>query len=159
MRGAAEFGPRALGHRSILADPTRTDIKDRINARIKGREPYRPLAPVVPESEVGDWFERPQSSPYMSITLPWRSSARERAPAVVHADVTGRLQTISQEGLPWMNALLEGLRQRTSVPVALNTSLNVMGKPIAHSVENALAILCTTGFDGVLCEEYLIEKP
>ncbi|PTW62587.1 carbamoyltransferase [Breoghania corrubedonensis] len=159
MRGPAEFGPRALGHRSILADPTRPEIKDRINAEIKGREPYRPLAPVVLEAEVGDWFERPQPSPYMSITLPWRSTVQVRVPSVVHADGTGRLQTVSPDSQPWMSALLDSLRQTTGVPVALNTSLNVMGKPIAHSVEDALAILATTGLDGVLCEDYLVEKP
>ena len=159
MRGPAEFGPRALGHRSILADPTHRGIKDRINAEIKGREPYRPLAPVVPEAEVGDWFERPQPSPYMSITLPWRSTVRDRVPSVVHADGTGRLQTVSPGNQPWMSGLLEALRRTSGVPVALNTSLNVMGKPIAHSVEDALAILTTTGLDGVLCEDFLIEKP
>ncbi|MEI2385272.1 carbamoyltransferase C-terminal domain-containing protein [Breoghania sp. JC706] len=159
MRGAAEFGPRALGHRSILADPTYPGIKDRINAEIKGREPYRPLAPVVPEAEVGDWFERPQPSPYMSVTLPWRNAVRDLVPSVVHADGTGRLQTVSPETQPWMSGLLEALRRTSGAPVALNTSLNVMGKPIAHSVEDALAILATTGLDGVLCEDFLVEKP
>jgi len=158
LRGQAEFGPRALGNRSILADPRPAEMKDRINGRIKGREPYRPFAPVVPEAEVGNWFERPQPSPYMSMTLPWRETVRDLVPAVVHADGTGRLQSVAREQAPWMADLLEAFRRQTGVPVVLNTSLNVMGKPIVHSVEDALAVLATTGLDALLCEDFLVEK-
>ncbi|RZJ25977.1 MAG: carbamoyl transferase, partial [Brevundimonas sp.] len=102
MRGAAEFGPRALGHRSILADPRPADMKDRLNQRVKGREPYRPFAPIVPADRVADWFDRAQPSPYMSFTLPWKAAVRDRVPAVVHADGTGRLQTVEATSDPWM---------------------------------------------------------
>jgi carbamoyltransferase len=159
MRGAAEFGPRALGHRSILADPRAPDMKERLNARVKGREAYRPFAPVLAEEDVDCWFERAQPSPYMGFTLPWRNAVRARVPAVVHQDGTGRLQTVDRTSNPWMCDVVEAFRRETGVPVVLNTSFNVMGKPIVHSVQDAVAVLCTTGLDGVLLDDVLIEKP
>lgn len=158
MRDRAEFGPRALGHRSILADPRPADMKDRLNQRVKGREPYRPFAPIIPADRVGDWFERAQPSPYMSFTLPWKAGVGDRVPAVVHADGTGRLQTVEPQSNPWMSGLLAAFEARTGVPIILNTSFNVMGKPIVHSVQDAMAVLATTGLDGVLLEDVLIEK-
>ncbi|MDP3079681.1 MAG: carbamoyltransferase C-terminal domain-containing protein [Brevundimonas sp.] len=158
MKGPAEFGPRALGHRSILADPRPGDMKDRLNQRVKGREPYRPFAPMVPADRVEAWFERAQPSPYMSFTLPWKTEARSRVPAVVHADGTGRLQTVEGRSDPWTSALLSAFEAETGVPIILNTSFNVMGKPIIHSVQDAMAVLATTGLDGVLLEDVLIEK-
>lgn len=158
MRSAAEFGPRALGHRSILADPRPADMKDRLNQRVKGREPYRPFAPIVPAHRVAEWFDRPQPSPYMSFTLPWKAAVRDRVPAVVHADGTGRLQTVDAASDPWMSALLDAVEAQTGVPIVLNTSFNVMGKPIVHSVQDAMAVLATTGLDAVLLDDVLIEK-
>jgi carbamoyltransferase len=95
----------------------------------------------------------------MSFTLPWRAEARSRVPAVVHADGTGRLQTVDACSNPWMSALLSAFEAETGVPIVLNTSFNVMGKPIVHSVQDAMAVLATTGLDGVLLEDVLIEKP
>ena len=158
MRGAAEFGPRALGHRSILADPRPLDMKDRLNQRVKGREPYRPFAPIIPAHRVSEWFDRPQPSPYMSFTLPWKAEVRDRVPAVVHADGTGRLQTVEAASDPWMSGLLDAMEARTGVPIVLNTSFNVMGKPIVQSVQDAMAVLATTGLDGVLLDDVLVEK-
>lgn len=158
MRGRAEFGPRALGHRSILADPRSPGMKDRINRQVKGREVYRPFAPVVPADKADAWFERSQPSPYMSFTLPWRQHLRRHVPAVVHEDGTGRLQTVTQASNPWMSDLVEKFGRRTGVSIVLNTSFNVMGKPIVHSVEDAIAVLMTSGLDGVLIEDTLIEK-
>lgn len=158
MRGAAEWGPRALGHRSILADPRPADMKDRLNREVKGRESYRPFAPVIPVERVGEWFGRAQPSPYMGFTLPWQDHARERVPSVVHRDGTGRAQTVDVVGNPWMSDLLAAFERRTGVPIVLNTSFNVMGKPIVHSVEDAMAVLATTGLDGVLLDDVLLEK-
>lgn len=158
MRGEAEFGPRALGHRSILADPRPADMKDRLNQRVKGREPYRPFAPIVPADRIGEWFDRPQPSPYMSFTLPWKTGVHDRVPAVVHADGTGRLQTVDATSDPWMSRLLDAMEAQTGVPIVLNTSFNIMGKPIVHSVQDAMAVLATTGLDGVLLDNVLIEK-
>lgn len=159
MLGAAEFGPRALGNRSILADPRAPEMKERINARIKGREAYRPFAPVIPETRLSEWFTGAMASPYMSMTLPWRAAQQAKVPAVVHADGTGRAQSVSLEISPWMHALVTGFGNKTGVPVVLNTSFNIMGKPIVHSVEDALAVLMTSGLDGVLLENALIRKP
>lgn len=158
MRGAAEYGPRALGHRSILADPRPADMADRLNLKVKGREPYRPFAPVVPADRVGEWFDRPQASPYMSFTLPWKTEARARVPAVCHRDGTGRLQTVDAGSNPWMHTLVHAFERLGGVPVVLNTSFNVMGKPIIHTVQDAMAVLMTTGLDAVLLEDVLVEK-
>jgi len=159
FRERAEFGPRALGHRSILADPRSPGMKDRINAGIKGREAYRPFAPVIEERAVRHWFEGTQPSPYMSFTLPWRSAAKARVPAVVHADGTGRLQTVTAESRPWMTRLLRDFEGLTGVPILLNTSFNVMGKPIVNAVEDAMAVLMTSDLDAVLIGGILVEKP
>ncbi len=158
MRGRAEFGPRALGGRSILADPRDPAMKDRLNLEVKGREPYRPFAPVVAETDAADWFEGQGASRYMSFTRRWRPEQAVRVPAVVHADGTGRLQTVSPATNPWLASLLQDVGAATGVPIVLNTSLNVMGKPIAHTVEDAVTILATTGLDALLIEDTLIEK-
>ena len=159
MRGRAEFGPRALGNRSILADPRRAEMKDAVNARVKGREAYRPFAPVVPERAVAGMFDCPAASPYMSMTLPWKSGFAHRVPAVVHEDGTGRLQSVTPEMFPWLSGVLSAFGRRAGVDVLLNTSLNIMGKPIVHSAEDALGMLLSTGLDGVLIEDVLIRKP
>jgi len=159
MKGSAEFGPRALGNRSILADPRSHQMKDRLNKLVKGREAYRPFAPVIAEHLVDDWFQTPEPSPYMAKTLQWRSTSKELVPAVVHTDGTGRLQTVRHDQNPWLADLLEAFERISGVPIILNTSLNIMGKPIAHSVEDAVAMLMTTGLDAVLLENVLIEKP
>nr|WP_276583958.1 carbamoyltransferase C-terminal domain-containing protein [Pseudomonas sp. RIT-PI-AD] len=158
MRGAAEYGPRALGHRSILADPRPAGMKDRLNREVKGREPYRPFAPMLPAARAGEWFLRAQPSPYMSFTLPWRENRRAAVPAVVHEDGTGRLQTVEPASEPWLHDLLEAFEACSGVPILLNTSFNVMGKPIVHSVQDAMAVLATTGLDGVLLDDLLVEK-
>ena len=159
VQGRAEFGPRALGNRSILADPRRADAKDRLNAMVKHREPFRPFAPAVLADRAADWFVDDQASPYMDRTLRWRADASERVPAVVHVDGTGRLQTVTREANRRFHDLLTVFEHHTGVPILLNTSLNVMGKPIVHSTEDALALFHTTGLDVLVVEDWLIEKP
>lgn len=158
MRGRAEFGPRALGHRSILADPRSRKMKEILNRRVKGREPYRPFAPVVRAEEIERWFEHPQPSPYMSFTLPWREAVKEQVAAVVHEDGSGRLQSVSSQVEPWLHHLVDEFAKHSGVPVLLNTSFNVMGKPIVHRVEDALSVLVSTGLDAVLLDHILICK-
>jgi carbamoyltransferase len=133
-------------------------MKERINNRVKGRETYRPFAPVIAATRTHDWFDRAQPSPYMGFTLPWQTEKRDRVPAVVHHDGTGRLQTVDEESNPWMAELLSAFERETGVPIVLNTSFNVMGKPIVHTVQDAMAVLATTGLDGVLLDDVLIEK-
>jgi len=158
MRGRAEFGPRALGNRSILADPRIEGMKDRVNKIVKGREGYRPFAPIILQECVEEWFENPQPSPYMSFTLKWKKEKQPLVPAVVHADGTGRLQTVDHSTFPWLYDLVKSFKELTNIPVLLNTSFNVMGKPIVHSVHDALSVLMSTGLDAILIETTLIEK-
>lgn len=158
VQGRAEFGPRALGNRSILADPRRPDIKDRINKRVKFREEFRPFAPAILHEHGPEYFEHYQEAPYMERTLRFRPEVIERVPGVVHVNKTGRLQTVRREWNERFHALVQEFHALTGVPVVLNTSFNVMGKPIIHSVEDALAVLHTTGLDAVALEDYWVEK-
>lgn len=158
MQGRAEFGPRALGNRSILANPCDPGIKDIINARVKFREEFRPFAPSILHEFGPEYFENYQESPYMERTLRFRDEVVDKVPGVVHVNQSGRLQTVKREWNPRYHALIDAFRQRTGVPLVLNTSFNVMGKPIVHSVEDALACLHTTGLDAVAINDYLFLK-
>lgn len=158
VQGRAEFGPRALGNRSILADPRDPSMKDRINARVKMREPFRPLAPAILLERAPSFFENFQESPYMERTLRWRPQVRTVVPAVVHPDGTGRVQTVDRDSNPRFRRLLEAFECETSVPLLVNTSLNIMGKPMAHSVEDAIAILATSDLDALAVEDVIFAK-
>lgn len=147
VQGKAEFGPRALGNRSILADPRSADMKDKINARVKFREEFRPFAPSVLHEFGEDYFVNYQESPYMERTLLFRPEMRSQVPAVVHKDGTGRVQTVKDIWNPEFHRLIQCFREITGIPMLLNTSFNVMGKPIIHSVEDALAVFFTSGLD------------
>lgn len=158
MQGRAEYGPRALGARSILADPRSAEMKDIINARVKFREDYRPLAPSILHEYGPEYFEGYQESPYMERTLPFREEARKKVPAVVHRDGTGRLQSVTKEMNPRYYALIDAFRRKTGIPLLLNTSFNVMGRPIIHRVEDALTVLYTTGLDYAVIENCVFAK-
>jgi carbamoyltransferase len=158
IQGRAEFGPRALGNRSILADPRSAKVKEDINTRVKFREQFRPFAPAILHEAGEEYFENYQESPYMERTLRFRPEMRARVPGVVHVDGTGRLQTVKEEWNAPFYRLIRHFYRLTGVPLVLNTSFNVMGKPIAHSVEDVLAVLFSTGLDAVFVEELLIEK-
>jgi len=159
MQGRAEFGPRALGNRSILADPRDPDMKDRINAQIKFREQYRPFAPSILHEHGPEYFEDYRETPYMERALKFHEAVKLRVPAVVHVDGTGRLQSVKEEWNPRFHRLLTAFYKASGVPVLLNTSFNVMGKPIAHSVEDAVAVFLTTGLDALAIGDWLIAKP
>lgn len=159
MQGRAEFGPRALGNRSILADPRPEEMKDKINALVKFREEFRPFAPSILHEYGDQYFENYQAAPYMERTLRFREEVKHLVPAVVHVNGTGRLQTVTRERNERYFNLIEHFRQITGIPIVLNTSLNVMGKPIAHSVEDTLTLFYTTGLDAIAIGDYLIEKP
>jgi carbamoyltransferase len=158
VQGKAEFGPRALGNRSILADPRSAEVKDRINQRIKFREEFRPFAPSILEEDGAQYFENYQSSPYMERTLRFTAFGKATVPGVVHADGTGRLQTVTHALNPRFYALLLAFKRITGVPVLLNTSFNVMGKPIVHSVEDAVSVLMTSGLDVLVIDRQLFQK-
>ncbi|MEN5084076.1 carbamoyltransferase C-terminal domain-containing protein [Bosea sp. TWI1241] len=157
-QGRAEFGPRALGNRSILADPRPADAKDILNAKVKYREAFRPFAPSILAEHGPDWFESYQDSPYMERTLVWKQAVRARVPAVVHEDGTGRLQSVTAERNPRYHALISAFHALTGVPVLLNTSFNIMGKPILHSSEDAILMFYTSGLDALVVEDWLLVK-
>jgi carbamoyltransferase len=159
VQGRAEYGPRALGNRSILADPRNSEIQDVINDRVKFREMFRPFAPSVLPEFAEEYFECCQDSPYMDKTLVIKPEKREKIAAVCHVDGTGRLQTVKQEWNPLYFELIRCFYQLTGVPVLLNTSFNVMGKPLVHSLEDAVAVFMTTGLDALVVNGYLITKP
>lgn len=158
IQGRAEFGPRALGNRSILADPRHAETQDRINDTIKFRETYRPFAPSILHEFGPDFFEHYQESPYMDKTLTIHESERRRVAAVCHVDGTGRLQTVKEEWNPRFHLLLTHFHRITGVPVLLNTSFNVMGKPLVHSVEDAIAVFLMSGLDILVINDFLIGK-
>lgn len=159
FEGGAEYGPRALGHRSILADPTFARMKDILNARVKFREPFRPFAPVIPETEVATVFEQPVPSPYMLLVSPIKDRYRAEIPAVTHHDGTGRVQTVTLQNNPFLCRLCHELvARRGHLPVVLNTSFNVAGQPIVESPEDALRTFLNTDIDYLCLEDRWIVK-
>jgi carbamoyltransferase len=130
-----------------------------LNGRVKFREEFRPFAPSILHEQGPDWFENYQSSPYMDRTLTFRPEVRSKVPAVVHTDGTGRLQSVSKAGSPDFYRLIESFHTLTGVPMLLNTSFNVMGKPIIHSVQDAVAVFYTTGLDVLVLDDVVLEKP
>jgi carbamoyltransferase len=158
VQGRAEFGHRALGNRSLLGDPRRPEMKERINAVIKRREPFRPFAPAILDEHGPDWFEHYVSSPYMERALSIRPDRRVEIPAVCHADGTGRLQSVRRAWNPEFHAVLERFHERTGVPVLLNTSLNVMGKPIVHSAADAIDVYLSTDLDVLVVNSHVFAK-
>jgi carbamoyltransferase len=158
VQGRAEFGPRALGNRSILADPRSASTQDLINERIKFREMFRPFAPSILHEHANGYFENYRESPYMDKTLAIRKTMQNKIPAVCHVDGTGRLQTVKREWNPRFYGLIEQFYRLTQVPVLLNTSFNIMGKPLVHSLEDALTVFMTTGLDVLVVNDYLITK-
>ncbi|UCH93099.1 MAG: carbamoyltransferase [Candidatus Aminicenantes bacterium] len=158
VQGRAEFGPRALGNRSILADPRRSDIKEVLNTSIKFREEFRPFAPSILHEYGPQYFENYQKSPYMERTLHFKDEIVEKVPGVVHVNRTGRLQTVERGMNERFYDLIAAFKRLTGIPLVLNTSFNIMGKPIIHSVEDAIAVFHTTGLDALIIENLLIEK-
>ncbi len=158
VQGRAEYGPRALGNRSLLADPRRRDMKDKVNRRVKFREGFRPFAPSVLDEYGAEWFTDYAASPYMERALKLRPGQMERVPAVVHVDGTARLQSVQKQWNPEFYDLLVAFHDLTGVPMVLNTSFNVMGKPIVHSVEDALAVFFTSGVDVLVLGDVVLAR-
>ncbi|WP_326807125.1 carbamoyltransferase [Streptomyces sp. NBC_01775] len=160
FQGRAEFGPRALGSRSILANPAFPDIKDVINLRVKHREPFRPFAPVVLESEAPRVFElgKKTSSAYMTFVFPVREEYRERIPGACHVDGTARVQTVDERQNPALTELLRTFTARTDVPCLLNTSFNVAGEPIVCSPRDALECFLATEIDYLVIDRFVVTK-
>jgi carbamoyltransferase len=159
-RGRMEFGPRALGHRSILADPGRPDMRDRINAMVKMREAFRPFAPAVSIEEVDRWFEVPPSTelPFMIMTVDVRHESRHELPAITHVNGSARVQTVSSRDNPEFHELLEAVGRTTGREMVLNTSFNVKGQPIVNTPREALDTFLGTGIEYLFLENVLVRR-
>jgi carbamoyltransferase len=158
FQGRSEFGPRALGNRSILADPRRAEIKDKVNKRVKHRQAFRPFAPVVLAERAHEIFEDEAESPFMVLTKYVRPEWRGKIPAVVHVDGTARVQTIRQEHNPRLHRLLKEFEAFTGVPVLLNTSFNVKGEPIVETPGDAIECFLGTDLDYLVLHDMLLAK-
>ena len=158
FQGHMEFGPRALGSRSLLADPRTKETRDRLNARVKFRESFRPFAPAVPVEEVGNYFDLDRPSPYMSIVAQVRPESLSRIPAVTHVDGSARVQTVSQEENPRFHRLLMEFGRITGCPVLLNTSFNVRGEPVVESPHHAFECFMCTQIDYMALGDFWLTK-
>jgi carbamoyltransferase len=158
FQGRSEFGPRALGHRSLLADPRNKAMLEQLND-IKGREQFRPVAPMVLADRAAEVFDGPFPSPYMLFVHEVRDGWRERIPAVVHVDGTARVQTVDREDEPLMARLLEAFERRTGVPVVVNTSLNTAGRPMVDSPRDALECFGSAPVDALAIGPFVVRRP
>jgi carbamoyltransferase len=158
FQGRSEFGPRALGNRSILADPRDGAMKDKLNRRVKHRQAFRPFAPIVLAERADEIFEGGQESPFMLLAARVRPAWRDKIPAVVHVDGTARLQTVRRETNEPLYRLLEAFEALTGVPVLINTSFNVKGEPIVETPRDAVECFLSTGIDDLVVHDRLIRK-
>ncbi len=163
LQGRFEFGPRALGNRSILADPRKAEMKDIVNSKIKFREAFRPFAPVVTIEKAEEYFAHPgcakqYPSRFMLLVAPVQEDKRAQIPAVTHADGTGRLQVVDRAWNPRYYDLVKQFGDATGVPVLLNTSFNLKGEPIVTTPENAFNTFMKSGLDFLVLGNYVIEK-
>jgi len=157
--GGSESGRRALGNRSILADPRSPNMKDIINEKVKHRQWYRPFAPSILREDVKDWFTKDIDSPYMSFVLHYKEEVKDRVPAVVHLDGSGRLQTVTEKDNKWYYNFIKKFKKKTGVPMLLNTSFNDR-EPIVETPEHAINCFLKTDIDYLYFYEFgiLINK-
>jgi carbamoyltransferase len=158
FQGGAEFGPRALGNRSIIADPRRTEMQDLVNACVKRREEFRPFAPSVLEEKAGQWFTGCARSPHMILVFDVPENLRDQLPAVTHVDGTARVHTVSSAANPLYHQLIGEFEKLTGVPVILNTSFNVKGEPIVTTPREAVRTFFGTGMDALAIGPFLVQK-
>jgi len=163
FQGRFEWGPRALGNRSILADPRRGEMKDIVNTKIKFREPFRPFAPVILEERAPEYFateglDRQYPPRFMLMVSPYKGDKGDKVQAVCHAGGTGRMQTVRKEWNPAYYRIIEKFEQATGVPVLLNTSYNLRGEPIVNSPADALKTFANSGIDQLVMGPFLVSK-
>jgi carbamoyltransferase len=161
VQGALEWGPRALGHRSILGDPRHPEMRDIINMKIKMREGFRPFAPTVLEEDRAEWFELDRPSPYMLLVAPVKDEVRfgpRALPAVTHVDGSARIQTIRRDQDPLYYDLIKAFKARTGCGVVINTSMNVRGEPIVNTPEDAYRCFMRTDMDALVIGPFLLLK-
>jgi carbamoyltransferase len=157
FQGRMEWGPRALGNRSILCDPRRADMKTLLNAKIKRRESFRPFAPSVLEEAVPEWFEEDDSVPFMMQVFQIREAKRKLIPAVTHVDGSGRLQTVSRLTNPRYHCLIDSFRALTDIPMVLNTSFNE-NEPVVCTPQESLDCFLRTKMDALVMGNTVISR-
>ena len=156
--GGAEFGPRALGKRSIIASPRKIETRDYINKHVKFREMFRPLAPMVVEEEVSEYFDIDCPSPFMLFSPKAREITKKVAPAIVHIDGSARLQTINRETYPMMHRVLSLLKEKSGIPIVLNTSFNGKDEPIVENPANALNTFLKSPLNTIFLGNYMVTR-
>jgi carbamoyltransferase len=157
FQGRMEFGPRALGSRSILASPIHPSMQSRLN-EVKDREDFRPVAPVVREEDASEWFTNASRSPFMLFVYDVQPDKADKIPAVRHVDGTARIQTVNADQHPRYHELLTAFKEKTGVPVLVNTSFNTLGKPIVCTPRDAVECFWSSPFDALVIGSYVIEK-
>ena len=157
FQGRMEFGPRALGHRSIVADPRRAEMKDILNSRIKHRESFRPFAPSILAESTGDWYDQDYTSPFMVLVYKTRPEQRAKIPAVDHVDGTGRVQMVEQDVEPRYYRLIQEFGRQTGVPIVLNTSFNE-DEPIVRTPEEAVETFTRTRMDILVLGNHIVTR-
>jgi carbamoyltransferase len=158
FQGRSEFGPRALGNRSILADPRTPEMKDILNSRVKHRQPFRPFAPIVLKERADEIFLGPGDSPYMLMAKHVAPEWKDKIPAIVHVDGTARVQTVDEETNPILYRLLKEFDALTGVPVLVNTSFNIKGEPIVETPQDAIECFLGTGIDYLILHDTVMSK-
>jgi carbamoyltransferase len=158
FQGRSEYGPRALGHRSLLANPAYPDNLERLN-RVKGREEFRPVAPMVLADRASQIFEGVLPSPFMLFTHRVNPAWAERIPAALHVDGTARIQTVDPADEPLVARMLERFGHRTGVPVVINTSLNTAGRPMVDDPRDALECFGSAPVDALALGPFLVRRP
>jgi len=158
LRGLSEHGPRALGHRSIICDPGKENMKDVLNQKVKNREWYRPFAPIALVETANNYFDITEYSPYMSFAFDVREEWKSKLKSVTHIDGTARVQTLKREDDAWLYDLIKDFGAKSGYEVILNTSFNVNGKPILTTVKDAFKVFNTTKLDCLIIEDNLIVK-
>jgi carbamoyltransferase len=156
-QGRMEFGPRALGSRSILASPINASMQARLN-EVKDREDFRPVAPVVLEEDAAEWFDNAQYSPFMLFVYRVKDDKASLIPAVRHVDGTARIQTVNEIQNPLYHRLLKSFKEKTGVPVLINTSFNTLGKPIVCTPRDAVECFWSSPFDVLVIGSFIVEK-
>ena len=160
FQGRMEFGQRALGARSILADPRKAEMKERINKAVKFREPFRPFAPAILAERTLDWFEIPSgvTVPYMEKVFRFKSEKRCLVPSVVQFDGSGRLQMVDQSLTPQFHSIIKAFEKLSGIPILLNTSFNINNEPVVESPIDAIRTFYSSGLDAVAIGSFLIQK-
>jgi carbamoyltransferase len=158
FQGRMEFGPRALGSRSILSDPRFEENRDRVNEAVKFRETWRPFAPSILHEKGNQYFSAYSDSPYMILTFWANVVGKQKIPAVVHVDGTGRLQSVHRETNPRYHELILEFERLTGVPVVMNTSFNLKGDPIVCTPKDAVQTFYTSGLDDLVIGDFLVSK-